>query len=131
VYKHDGAWVPNGNVQDYQNLGHRPITIHGVLYNSKSYRTRVSETFALLLLNISLGMLFLHSLEIVLGIRKGCGSVPFSDAPPQMVVFHNLPFQDNILVEKSGCARLDDFEFTGVAGRNCTEASTGGFEGFP
>jgi hypothetical protein len=126
VYKHDDTWVPNGNVQDYQNLGHRPITI-GVL----TQRHTEPELTRLQLLDICRGMLFLHSLEIMLGIRKGCGSVPFSDAPPQMIVFHNLPFQDNILVEKSGCARLDDFGFTGVAGRNCTETSAGGFEGFP
>ena len=42
---------------------------------------------------------------------------------------HHLPFQDNILVDKSGCARLNDFGFTGIASLNCTETSAAGFKG--
>lgn len=42
---------------------------------------------------------------------------------------HHPPSQDNILVDKSGCARLNDFGFTAVASLNCTETSASGFKG--
>lgn len=42
---------------------------------------------------------------------------------------YRVRFQDNILVDKSGCARLNDFGFTTIASLNCTETSTPGFQG--
>ena len=45
------------------------------------------------------------------------------------MVSHHLPLQDNILVDKSGCARLNDFGFAGIASLNCTETSAAGFRG--
>jgi serine/threonine protein kinase len=44
-------------------------------------------------------------------------------------VSYHLLFQENILVDKSGCARLNDFGFTGIASLNCTETSAAGFRG--
>lgn len=41
----------------------------------------------------------------------------------------NLSPQDNILVDKSGRARLNDFGFTSIASLNCTETSASGFKG--
>jgi len=42
---------------------------------------------------------------------------------------HHLPSQDNILVDASGCTRLNDFGFTNIASLNYTEASAPGFKG--
>ena len=46
-----------------------------------------------------------------------------------MVVSHRPQSQDDILVDKSGSARLNDFGFTGIASLNCTETSAAGFKG--
>ena len=37
--------------------------------------------------------------------------------------------QDNILVDKSGCARLNDFGYSSITSLNCTETSLHGFKG--
>ena len=42
---------------------------------------------------------------------------------------HHFQPQDNILVDKMGCARLNDFGFTSIASLNCTETSAAGFKG--
>ena len=47
------------------------------------------------------------------------------------MVSHHLSFQDNILVDKSGCARLNDFGFNGIAGLNCIETSEAWLKGSP
>ncbi|KAF9641932.1 kinase-like protein [Thelephora ganbajun] len=80
--------MPNGNVRGY------------VRKNPETSRLQ-------LLLDISRGLSFLHSLEIVHGDLKG----------------------DNILIDRSGCARLNDFGFTCIASLNCTETSASGFKG--
>ncbi|KAF9647764.1 kinase-like protein [Thelephora ganbajun] len=81
-------WMPNGNVRGY------------VRKNPETSRLQ-------LLLDISRGLSFLHSLEIVHGDLKG----------------------DNILIDRSGCARLNDFGFTCIASLSCTETSASGFKG--
>ncbi|KAF9789355.1 kinase-like domain-containing protein [Thelephora terrestris] len=80
-------WMPNGDVRSY------------VIKNPEVSRLQ-------LLLDISRGLSFLHSLEIVHGDLKGA----------------------NILVDKSGRARINDFGLTIIASLNCTEtsASSGG-----
>ena len=45
------------------------------------------------------------------------------------MITHRTRSQDNILVDKSGSARLNDFGFTGIASLNCTETSAAGFKG--
>lgn len=75
-------WMPNGNVREY------------IAKNPEMSRLQ-------LLLDISRGLSFLHSLEIVHGDLKG----------------------DNILVDKLGCARLGDFGLTSISSLNCTETS--------
>ena len=87
------------------------------------------ELTRLQLLDISHGLSFLHSLEIVHGDLKGVRLVPLSGTRPQLVASHHLSFQDNTLVDKSGCARLNDFGFSGIASLNCTETSAAGFKG--
>ena len=42
---------------------------------------------------------------------------------------YRFPLQDNILVDQSGCARLNDFGLTTIASLNCPETSTNGFKG--
>ena len=42
---------------------------------------------------------------------------------------YRFPLQDNILVDQSGCARLNDFGFAIIASLNCTETSANGFKG--
>ena len=42
---------------------------------------------------------------------------------------HHPPSQDNILVDKSGCARLNDSGSTGIVSLNYTEASASVFKG--
>ncbi|KAF9643599.1 kinase-like protein [Thelephora ganbajun] len=81
-------WMPNGNVREY------------VRKNPGTSRLQ-------LLLDISRGLSFLHSLEIVHGDLKG----------------------DNILVDKSGCARLNDFGLTCITSLDCTETSASRFKG--
>ncbi|KAF9789359.1 kinase-like domain-containing protein [Thelephora terrestris] len=80
-------WMPNGDVRSY------------VEKNPEVSRLQ-------LLLDISRGLSFLHSHEIVHGDLKGA----------------------NILVDKSGRARINDFGLTIIASLNCTEtsASSGG-----
>ena len=45
------------------------------------------------------------------------------------MISHRTQSQDNILVDKSGSGRLNDFGFTGIASLNCTETSAAGFKG--
>lgn len=75
-------WMPNGNVREY------------VVKNSETSRLQ-------LLLDISRGLSFLHSIKITHGDLRG----------------------DNILVDKSGCARLVDYGFFSITSLNCTETS--------
>lgn len=90
----------------------------------------VFELTELQLFDICSGLSFLHSLEIVHGDLKGvrigffhcCASVG-SD------LTRSSPFQDNILIDKSGRARLNDFGFTSIASQTCTETSAAGFKG--
>ena len=44
-----------------------------------------------------------------------------------MVSYCHRP-QDNILVDKSGFARLNDFGFTAIGSLNCSETSAAGFK---
>ena len=55
--------------------------------------------------------------------------VSFSVGRPPVVVSHRPQSQDDILVDKSGSARLNDFGFTGIASLNCTWTSAAGFKG--
>ena len=75
------------------------------------------------LLDICRGLSFLHSLEIVHGDLKGvrlgfflCYTLVSSDL--------TISSQDNILVDKSGCPRLNDFGFSSITSLSCTETST-------
>ena len=107
----------------WEKPGHQPIAI-GVLTQSYTSLglTRVQ------LLDISRGLAFLHSLEIVHGDLKGVRN-HFCLGWARIGVISPLQFQDNVLVDKSGCARLNDFGFTGIASLNCTETSAAGFKG--
>ena len=77
------------------------------------------------LLDINWGLSFSHSLDIVQDDLKGVGLGSFL----YYTSSRHLPSQDNILVDKLGCARLGDFGFASIAGLNRTETSASRFEG--
>lgn len=56
-------------------------------------------------------------------------SVSFSLGQLLPVISHRPRSQDNILVDKSGSAHLNDFEFTGIVSSNLTETSVAGLKG--
>ena len=118
-------WMPNGNVREYvgENPGISRLQLVCEIGDWVEFElTRVQ------LLDISRGLSFLHTLEIVHGDLKG---VCLGLFPCHALVnsIHHLPPQDNILVDELGFARLGDFGLTSIASLSCTVTSAPRFRG--
>ena len=81
------------------------------------------------LLDISSGLQFLHSRDVIHGDLKGV-SVPniFPITQPIHVLILCF-FKDNILITTSGAACLGDFGLSSIASFSCTETSAHGARG--